>query len=94
MPQRKHLRCKEAPAPSEEAVPPPVVLTKAKRWLVALICAGIVCALLIGIAALMGVYSINQRLEPDNIVPAEEIEREKVDQSQIIAPGTLQPLQP
>lgn len=85
---------KEAPAPNEEAVPPPVVPTKAKRWLVALMCAGIVCALLIGIAALMGVYSINQRLEPDNIVPAEEIEREKVDQSQIIAPGTLQPLQP
>lgn len=84
----------EAPALKEEVAPPPVVPTKAKRLPVALICAGVVCALLIGIMALVGVYSINQRLEPKNVIPDVEIEREEVNQSQIIAPGILHPLQP
>ena len=81
----------EAPTLKEDVVPPPVVPTKAKRWPVALICAGVVCALMIGIAALIGIYAINQRLEPNNIVPAEEIEGEEVDESLIIATGSLHP---
>lgn len=83
--------------PKEAGAPPPVVPTKAKRWPAALICAGVVCALLIGIASLIGVYSINRRLNlTDDTAPIEEveIEREEVDQFQINAPVTLQPLQP
>lgn len=83
----------ETSAPQKAAAPPPVVPVKAKRWPVALICAGVICALLIGIMALVGVYSINQRLEPDNIVPMEEIEGEEVDGVQIEF-GTRYPLQP
>lgn len=87
---------KAEPAPPPDApVPSPDVLApvKAKRWPVVLACIGLVCALLVGIAALFGVYSINQRLEPENIVPAEKIEGEEVD----VLPSmsvTLQPLQP
>ena len=73
------------------AVPP---TARPKRWPVALVCAGVVCALLIGIAALIGVHSINRRLEPENIVPAEEIEGKEVDEAPIIVSGTTQPLQP
>lgn len=84
----------EAPAPKEDVVPPPVVPTKAKHWPMVLVFVGVVCALLIGIATLMGVYSINQQLEPDNIVPAEEIEGEEVDAFLTIESVTRQPLQP
>lgn len=84
----------EAPALKEEVVPPLVVPTKAKRLPVALICVGVMCALLIGIMALIGVYSINHRLEPNNIVPAEEIEGRGVDESIIIESGTRHPIQP
>lgn len=85
----------EAPAPKEETAPPPAapVPVKVKRWPFVLACVGFVCALLIGIAALIGIYSINQRLEPDSIVPAEEIEREEVDTAPVMS-DTLQPLQP
>lgn len=80
----------EAPAPKEETVPPSVTHARIKvtRWTIVLACAGLICSLLIGIAALIGIYSINQRLEPDSIIPAEDIEREEVDQS---LPGTRQP---
>lgn len=84
----------EAPTLKEDVVPPPVAPTKAKRWPVALICAGVVCALMIGIAALIGFYAINQRLEPNNIVPAEEIEGRGFDESIIIESGTRYPIQP
>ncbi len=79
--------------PKEAEAPPLAAPAKAKRWPMILVCAGVVCALLIGIAALIGVYSINKRLEPDNIVPAEEIEGEEVDSFQIEF-VTRQPLQP
>lgn len=69
----------DTPAP-QKAEALPVVPTKPRRWPVALICAGVVCALLIGIAALIGVYSIKRQLEPDNVVPAGEIERREVDE--------------
>jgi len=84
-----------APAPGEEAAPPPVThaRTKVKRWPIVLACAGLICALLIGIAALIGFYSVKQQLEPDSAVPAEEIEREEVDTLPIVS-GTSQPLQP
>lgn len=58
-------------------------------------CTGLICALLIGIASLIGVYSIKQQLEPtDSAAPIEEseIEREEVDESIIIEAGTLHPL--
>lgn len=80
--------------PKEAEAPLPIVPAKAKRWLVALMCAGTMCALLIGIATLIGVYSIKQRLEPDNVVPAEEIEREEVDGTIIIESGARHSLQP
>lgn len=81
----------ETTAPKEAEGPPRVIPPKPRRWLVAAVCAGAVCALLLGIAALIGVYSINQRLEPGNVVPAEEIEGKKVDESIIMEPGTLHP---
>ena len=80
--------------PKEAEAPPPVVPARPKRWPVALVCAGVVCALLLGIAALIGVYSIKRQLEPDNVVPAEEIEKREVDEAPIIVSGTTQPLQP
>lgn len=82
-----------APAPGEEAAPPPVTpaRTKVKRWSIVLVCAGLICSLLIGIAALIGFYSVKQQLEPDNVVPAEEIEKREVDESLIFGPGTLHP---
>lgn len=85
----------EAPTPKEETSPPPAAPapTPAKRWPLALACTGFVCALLIGIASLVGIYSINQRLEPDYVVPAEEIEKKEVDTAPIVS-GALQPLQP
>lgn len=81
--------------PPKEAEAPPVVPTRPRRWPVALICAGVVCALLIGIAALIGVYSIKRQLEPmDSAAPIEEIERKEVHGVLIIESGTLRPLQP
>lgn len=85
-----------APAepPQEPAgkVPPSA---KAKRWPLALLCAGVVCALMIGIIALIGIYSINQQEPMDIAVPVEEveIEGEEVDGALMIGPVTLQPLQ-
>jgi len=90
-----------APVPDVEpaAAPPPEPAgevptpAKPKRWPLALMCTGIVCALLISIAALVGVYSIKQQLEPeDNAIPMEELEGEEVDESTIIAGSfTLHP---
>lgn len=88
------------PAPEPDAEPTPVPAgevppsAKPRRWPVALLCAGVICALLIGIAALIGAYTIKQQLEPDNIVPAEEMEGEEVDESLMIGFVTFQPLQP
>lgn len=86
-----------APAepPQEPAgkVPPSA---KAKRWPLALLCAGIACALLIGIIALTGVYSIKQQSDPvDSAAPIEEVEIKgrEVDEFPSM-PGTLRPLQP
>lgn len=85
----------ETPAPKAATAPLSVFPTQSKRWLVLLVCAGVVCVLLIGIMTLVGVYSINQRLEPDNVVPAEEIEGgEEVDGYRIVGPITLRPLEP
>lgn len=82
----------DTPAPEEAVVPPPVTPAKTRRWPLALVCAGVVCALLLGIAALIGVHSLRQRVDPDNAVPAEEMDREEVDESIIIMePGTLHP---
>lgn len=83
-------------APKAEPAPPPDIATtvKARRWPFILACVGFVCALLIGIAALIGVHSINQRLEPsDSATPIKEaeIERKEVDESLIDGPGTLHP---
>lgn len=79
----------EAPAAEEQTAP-----TKARRWPVMLACAGIICALLIGIASLIGIYSIKQQIPADRSVPIEEVEREEVDKSFHIVSGTTQPLQP
>lgn len=84
----------DTPAPKEAEDPPPVIPAKTRRWPVALICAGVVCALLIGIAALIGVYSIKRQLEPtDSAAPIEEIQRKEVDELPTMS-VTLQPLQP
>lgn len=83
----------EPPQEPVGAVPPPA---RPKRWPLAMMCASVVCALLIGIAALIGVYSIKQQLEPtDSAAPIEEAEiaREEVDDFQIEF-VTRQPLQP
>jgi len=80
--------------PKEAEAPPPAVPARPRRWPVTLICAGVVCALLIGIAALVGVYSIKRQLGPtDSAAPIEEteLERKEVDQSLIDGPGTLHP---
>ena len=85
----------EAPAPKEETSPPPAAPapTPAKRWPLVLACVGFICALLIGIAALIGTYSVKRQLEPDCVAPIEEIEKKEVDTAPIVS-GTSQPLQP
>lgn len=80
----------ETAAPEESEDPPRVIPPRPRRWLVA-VCAGMACALLLGIAALVEVHSLKQRLEPDNVVPAEEMEGKEVDESIIMEPGTLHP---
>ena len=80
----------ETPAPEEAPAPPPVTPVKPRRWRAA-VCAGLVCALLLGIAALIGVHSLKQRLEPDNVVPEEQIKWEEVDTSIIDGSITLHP---
>lgn len=77
-------------APPNEAEDPPLVISpKPRRWPVAAVCAGVVCALLIGIAALLEDHSLKQRLDPK-----EQVGREEVDQSLITEPDIRQPLQP
>lgn len=80
-------------APKTEPAPPPDIPApaKARRWPSVLACVGAICALLIGITALIGIYSVHQRLEPNNVVPVEEIDGEEVDKSLIDGPGTLHP---
>lgn len=80
----------ETPVPEKTPAPPPVTPVKPRRWRAA-VCAGLVCALLLGIAALIGVHYLNQRLEPDNAVPQEQIEWEEVDESIIDGSFTLHP---
>ena len=84
----------EATAPKEADDPPQVIPPKPKRWPLVAVCAGLVCALLLGIAALIGVHTLKQRLEPDNAVPEEQVEWEEVEKSIIIVPGTREPLHP
>lgn len=78
----------EAAAPKGAEDPPRVI--PPRRWLVA-VCAGVVCALLLGIAALVEVHSLKQRLDPDNVIPEEQVERKEVDEAIIMEPGTLHP---
>jgi len=80
----------EAAAPEESEDPPRVIPPRPRRWLVA-VCAGVACALLLGVAVLLGVHSIKQRLEPDNVLPAEEMEGKEVDESIIGGTITLHP---
>lgn len=67
--------------PKAEDYPAPAP-ARAGRWPMAVLCAGVVCALLIGLAALIGVYSIRRQLDPtDSAAPIEEaeLEGEEVD---------------
>lgn len=89
----------EEPVPPTEpavaVVPEPAAPAKPKRWPMAVLCIGVVCALLIGIISLMGIHSINQKLDPvDTAVPMEEMPREEVDISSMLEPIIRQPLQP
>lgn len=70
----------EGPSAQEERTPDPAAQEPPKRWPVTVMCAGIVCALLIGILSLIGIYSIKHDLNPvDTAVPMEEMNREEVD---------------
>lgn len=65
----------EKTAAPEQAAPEPP-----KRWPVVVLCIGLACALLIGIISMVGIYSINQKLDPvDTAVPMEELEGEEAD---------------
>lgn len=69
----------EKTAAPEQAAPEPP-----KRWTVVVLCIGLACALLIGIISMVGIYSINQKLDPvDTAVPMEGMTREEVDRSSI-----------
>ena len=84
----------EAPAVPDPPAQIPKAPARTKRWPIAVLCIGVVCALVIGIIALVGIYSINEKLGPaDTAVPIEELKDEEVDISQIES-VTLQPLQP
>lgn len=73
-------------APQGEAnAPAPDIPAKPKNWPVAIICIGILCSLLVGIISLIGIYSINQRLEPeDTAIPIERLEDEEVSISSAV----------
>lgn len=77
------VEAQTAPPPEAnepEAAVPVVPEPIPRRWPLAVMCAGIVCALLIGLAALIGVHSINEKLEPvDTAVPMEEMNGKEVD---------------
>lgn len=81
----------EVAAPKEAEDPLQVIPPKPRRWMVAAVCAGVVCALLLGIAALIGVHSLKQRLELDDVVPEEQVEWKEVDESIISGSFTLYP---
>lgn len=81
----------EVAAPKEAENPLQVIPPKPRRWMVAAVCAGVVCALLLGIAALIGVHSLKQRLELDDVVPEEQVEWKEVDESIISGSFTLYP---
>lgn len=79
---------------ADAAAQTPSIPAPAKKWPTAVICIGILCSLLIGIISLIGIYSLHQKLEPeDTAVPVEQIEKKEVEPSSFV-PGTLQPLQP
>lgn len=81
--------------PAVAVVPGPAAPARPQRWPMAVLCIGVVCALLIGIISLAGIHSINQKLEPvDAAVPMEELKGEGEDNFSMLEPGTLQPLQP
>lgn len=92
------VEAQTAPQPEAsepEAAAPVVPEHRPRRWPVVLACVGVVCALVIGIMSLIGIYSINEKLEPvDTAVPMEELEGEEEDMSLNTESGTLQPLQP
>lgn len=82
-------------APEGETVAQaPGLPAKPKSWPMAVMCIGVVCSLLIGIVSLVGIYSINQKLEPeDTAIPIEELEDEEIDISSAVA-GARVHLQP
>lgn len=80
----------EEAKPEESEDPPQAIPPKPRRWLAA-VCAGVVCALLIGITALIGSHFFKQRLEPDNVLPEEQVEWKEVDESIISGSFTLHP---
>lgn len=73
----------QAPAIQEkEAAPDPIAPAAPKRWPMVVLCIGLACALLIGIISIMGIYSINQKLDlVDTAKPMEEMPRREVDAS-------------
>lgn len=81
----------EVAAPKEAENPLQVIPPKPRRWMVAAVCAGVVCALLLGIAVLLDVHSLKRRLEPDNVLPEEQVEWKEVDESIISGSFTLHP---
>ena len=81
----------EEAKPEESENPLQVIPPKPRRWMVAAVCAGVVCALLLGIAVLLDVHSLKRRLEPDNVLPEEQVEWKEVDESIISGSFTLHP---
>lgn len=81
----------EAPAvPAVQTVPAVMVLSepvpeapdKPRRWPLVVLSVGVVCALVIGIIALIGVYSIDRTPDPvDTAAPMEEMNGKEVDVS-------------
>lgn len=72
-----------APPDGNAAAQTTSIPAPAKKWPVAIICIGILCSLLIGIISLIGIYSLHQKLEPeDTAVPMEEMPRKEADRSQ------------
>lgn len=72
--------CAGADAPAKAPPEPaPPLKPASRRWTTALLCFGVICALLIGIMALAGVYSIRQGLDRENgVILMEELEGKEV----------------
>lgn len=87
--ERLAAELEEKAAPPPEAPPP--AKPKRRRWV--LICAAVLCALVVGTVAILWVHSVRQQDKLPDRVEMDDVKGEEVDESTIIY-VTRRPLEP